>query len=67
MHISVIIITRDERPRLRLCLASLARQTVCWQRDAELIIVDDGSSPAVGPPVSCAPPRTLPAMLRSDR
>jgi len=62
MFISVIIITRDERPRLRLCLASLARQTVRWQQDAELIIVDDGSSPAVGPaeiPASLPTPRLI--------
>jgi len=48
MRISVIIITKDEQPRLRLCLASLARQTIRWGQDAELIIVDDGSTPAVG-------------------
>jgi glycosyltransferase involved in cell wall biosynthesis len=60
MQISVIIITRDERPRLRLCLASLARQSVSWQREAELIIVDDGSSPAVGPP-------EIPASLPTPR
>ena len=62
MTISVIIITRDERPRLRLCLTSLARQTVDWQRDAELIIVDDGSIPAVGAaeiPASLPTPRVI--------
>jgi glycosyltransferase involved in cell wall biosynthesis len=48
VRISLIIITKDEHPRLRLCLASLARQTMRWHEDAELIIVDDGSTPAVG-------------------
>jgi len=66
VRISVIIITRDEQPRLRLCLASLARQTVCWQRDAELIIVDDGSAPAIG---SEEIPATLPMpkIIRHER
>jgi glycosyltransferase involved in cell wall biosynthesis len=47
MRISVIVITRDEQPRLRLCLATLGRQSAHWQRDAELILVDDGSATAV--------------------
>jgi GT2 family glycosyltransferase len=46
---SVVIITRDEQPRLRLCLASLGRQTVRWGTDAEVIVVDDGSATPVGP------------------
>jgi glycosyltransferase involved in cell wall biosynthesis len=53
MQVSVVIITRDEQPRLRLCLASLARQSVAWQRDAELIIVDDGSATPVGTAELC--------------
>lgn len=62
MRISVIIITRDEQPRLRLCLASLAHQTVRWHQDAELIIVDDGSASAVGAaeiPADLPPPRIV--------
>ena len=66
MHISVIIITRDEQPRLRLCLASLARQTVSWQRDAELIIVDDGSAPAVGS-AEIPPALPTPRIIRHER
>ncbi|HEY5263476.1 MAG TPA: glycosyltransferase [Steroidobacteraceae bacterium] len=48
MKVSVIIITKDEQPRLKLCLIALARQTVNWRDDAELILVDDGSAVAVG-------------------
>src|SRR5579863_765438 len=62
MRTSVIIITRDEQPRLRLCLASLVRQTVSWQRDAELILVDDGSDPGVGSaelPTTLTEPRII--------
>jgi glycosyltransferase involved in cell wall biosynthesis len=44
MQISVVIITKDEYPRLRLCWAALVRQTVQWGQDAEVIIVDDGSA-----------------------
>lgn len=66
MQVSVIIITKDERPRLRLCLAALGRQTVSWQHDAELIIVDDGSSPAVGPD-EVPPGAPQPHIIRHDR
>lgn len=48
MQISVIIITKDEMPRLRLSLIALGRQTVNWRDDAELVLVDDGSTAAVG-------------------
>jgi glycosyltransferase involved in cell wall biosynthesis len=48
VQISVIIITKNEQPRLRLCLLALARQTVDWRDEAEIILVDDGSSVAVG-------------------
>jgi glycosyltransferase involved in cell wall biosynthesis len=48
MDVSVIIITKDEQPRLRLALIALARQTVNWHSDAEIIVVDDGSAIAVG-------------------
>lgn len=44
MNVSVVIITKDELPRLRLCLLALARQTVHWGSDAEVIVVDDGSA-----------------------
>jgi len=66
VHISFIIITRDEQPRLRLCLASLARQAVNWQRDAELIIVDDGSAPAVGS-AEIPPALPTPRIIRHER
>jgi len=66
MQVSVIIITKDEQPRLRLCLASLGRQTVRWQTEAELILVDDGSSLPLGPAdVPAGAPR--PDILRHDR
>jgi glycosyltransferase involved in cell wall biosynthesis len=62
MKVSVVIITRDEQPRLKLALIALARQTVAWQTDAEIIIVDDGSAVPVGPADFAAtgpPPRVL--------
>jgi glycosyltransferase involved in cell wall biosynthesis len=40
MNVSVVIRTKDEADRLRLTLASLARQS----RPAEVVVVDDGSS-----------------------
>ncbi len=59
MQISVIIITKDEQPRLKLCLLSLGRQTVDWNHDAEIILIDDGSAMPVGaadvPPVKPQP------------
>lgn len=48
MQVSVIIITKDEQPRLKLCVLALGRQTVNWQNDAEIILVDDGSAIPVG-------------------
>lgn len=62
MQISVVIITKNEQPRLRLCLIALGRQTVSWGREAEIIIVDDGSSDPVGSadlPHSGPPPRLI--------
>ena len=65
MHTSVVIITRDEHPRLRLCLAALGRQTVRWTEEAELIVVDDGSVVPVGP--SDFPPGApRPILMRHD-
>ena len=49
MKVSVIITSKDEFPRLRLCLIALGRQTVRWGSDAELILVDDGSAIAITP------------------
>jgi glycosyltransferase involved in cell wall biosynthesis len=49
MQVSVIIITKDEQPRLKLSALALARQTVNWRNDAELILVDDGCAIPVGP------------------
>jgi glycosyltransferase involved in cell wall biosynthesis len=40
MLVSVVIRSKDESPRLRLTLASLARQTL----PAEIVVVDDGSA-----------------------
>ena len=48
MQVSVIIITKDEQPRLRLALLALGRQSIDWQRDAEIIVVDDCSKVPVG-------------------
>lgn len=48
MKISVVIITKDEQPRLRLALISLGQQTINWRSEAELIIVDDGSAIPIG-------------------
>jgi len=44
VHTSVIIISKDELPRLRLCLATLSQQRVQWGIDAEIVLVDDGSA-----------------------
>jgi Glycosyl transferase family 2 len=49
VDISVIIITKDEQPRLRLALLALGRQTVEWGKQAEIVLVDDGSQTPVGP------------------
>ena len=66
MQVTVIIITKNEQPRLRLCLCALARQTVDWRDQAEIILVDDGSSVAVG---SADIPDTgpRPRLIRHDR
>lgn len=64
MQVSVIIITKDEQPRLRLCLAALGRQTVDWHQDAELIVVDDGSAEAVGA-ADIPPGAPRPRLLRN--
>ena len=40
MRVSVVVRSKDEAPRLRLCLAALACQTVA----PEVIVVNDGSS-----------------------
>jgi len=40
MNVSVVIRTKDEADRLRLTLASLARQSM----PAEVVVVDDGST-----------------------
>lgn len=48
MKISVIIISKDEQPRLRLALLALGRQTVDWAKDAEIILVDDCSAVPIG-------------------
>jgi len=65
MNVSVVIITKDEFPRLRLSLIALGRQSVDWERDAELIIVDDGSTPAIAP--ADLPPGAPPVhLIRHD-
>jgi glycosyltransferase involved in cell wall biosynthesis len=48
MSVSVILRTRDEAPRLRLTLASLARE------DAEVVVVDDGSTDATAAMITAA-------------
>jgi len=64
MRVSVVIISKDEQPRLRLCLAALARQTVRWGQDAELILIDDGSAEPIGP--ADVPPGVSPRLVRND-
>jgi hypothetical protein len=65
MDISVIIITKDEQPRLRLALLALGRQSIDWGRNAEIVLVDDGSEPAVGPAdIPSSGPR--PTLIRHD-
>lgn len=62
MQVSVVIITKDELPRLRLCLIALGRQSIDWQHAAEIIVVDDGSAAPVTPqdmPSGAAPVRIL--------
>ncbi len=66
MQVSVVIITKDEQPRLWLCLAALKCQTVNWQADAEVIIVDDGSAVAVGP-ADVPPTAPRPRIVRHER
>lgn len=66
MQTSVVIISKDEQPRLRLCLASLCRQTTRWQEDAEVVLIDDGSAVPIGP--ADVPPGALaPRIVRHDR
>ncbi|MCC7040885.1 MAG: glycosyltransferase family 2 protein [Burkholderiales bacterium] len=50
MRASVVIRSKDEADRLRLTLASLARQTV----RPEVVVVDDGSSDATGAVIAAA-------------
>jgi hypothetical protein len=65
MNVSVIIISKDEHPRLRLALLALGRQTVDWQRDAEIILVDDCSAVPIGPAdVPAGGPQ--PRLVRND-
>ena len=65
MQISVIIITKDEQPRLKLCLLALGRQTIDWWRDAEIILVDDGCATPVG--AADVPPHgPQPHIIRHD-
>ncbi len=51
MNLSVIIRSRDEAPRLRLVLASLATQSVA----AEIVVVDDGSADETAEVIAAAP------------
>jgi glycosyltransferase involved in cell wall biosynthesis len=66
MQVSVIIITKDEQPRLRLCVLALGRQTVNWQGGAEIILVDDGCAiPIGGADIPSHGPQ--PQIIRHDR
>lgn len=49
MQVSVIIISKNEHSRLKLSLLALGRQTIDWQKEAEIILVDDGSTPPIRP------------------
>jgi glycosyltransferase involved in cell wall biosynthesis len=64
VQVSVVIISKDEQPRLRLCLASLARQTVRWGEEAEIVLVDDRSARPIGP--EDIPPGLQPRVFRND-
>jgi glycosyltransferase involved in cell wall biosynthesis len=65
MKVSVIIISKDEHPRLRLTLLALGRQTVDWQKDAEIILVDDCSALPIGPAdIPAGDPQ--PRLVRND-
>lgn len=66
MRVSVVIITKDEQPRLRLCLASLGRQTARWGEEAEIVLVDDGSARPVGAE-DVPPDGPAPRIVRNDR
>ena len=55
MSVSVILRTRDEAPRLRLTLASLALE------EAEIVVVDDGSTDATAAVIAEAG-RTMPVV-----
>jgi glycosyltransferase involved in cell wall biosynthesis len=66
MQVSVVIITKDEQPRLRLCLAALGNQTVNWTSDAEVIVVDDGSAIPVGS-ADVPPSAPRPRIVRHER
>lgn len=44
MKISVVVITHNERPRLRLTLESLACQVLAGDVEMETLVVDDGST-----------------------
>lgn len=48
MQVSVIIISKNEHSRLKLSMLALGRQTIDWQKDAEIVLVDDGSTPPIG-------------------
>jgi glycosyltransferase involved in cell wall biosynthesis len=66
VQVSVIIISKDEQPRLALCLASLGRQTVRWGEDAEVILIDDGSgTPIRAEELPAGAPR--PILVRHDQ
>ncbi len=66
MQVSVIIITKDEQPRLTLSLIALGRQTIDWHDGAEIIVVDDGSGTAVGA-ADIPPNGPQPRIIRHER
>lgn len=65
MKISVIIISKDEQPRLRLALLALGRQSIDWEHDAEIILIDDCSRIAIGPETIPAG-RPQPRVVRNE-
>jgi glycosyltransferase involved in cell wall biosynthesis len=65
MQISVIVITKDEQPRLKLALVALARQSIDWKHHAEIIVVDDGSAEPVGTHI--APSGPQPRIIRHEK
>ena len=67
MRTSVVIISKDELPRLRLCLAALTRQETRWGEEAELLLIDDGSATPIAEALADLAGPLRARMLRHER